>query len=124
LRHTWAYVPDAAVVVSKLLQRSDELESFNLFHFQGMQLSMREIADAMQDAYRRRVSIKPFSWWPIKLASPFSTLCRGLIEMRYLWNEELFLSDDKLRSFLHNDVPSTDIRTALLQCQFVKDARR
>ena len=117
LRRTWAYVPDAARVVIRLLQRVDELEAFNLFHFQGMRLSIRDIAEAMEDVYGKRVRIKPFPWWAIRLASPFSTLCSGLIEMRYLWNEELLLSDAKLRTFLHRDVPSTDIRTALTEYQ-------
>ncbi len=124
LRRTWAYVPDAAEVVARLLQRADELEGFNQFHFSGYRLSMRELADALEAAYGKKVHIKSFSWWVIRLVSPFSTLFRGLIEMRYLWNEELFLSDTKLRTFLHNDVPSTDIHTALLQCQFLEGTGR
>lgn len=123
-RRTWAYVPDAAEVVVRLLERADALNAFNLFHFKGMQLSARDMADSLADAYGKQVRIKSFPWWLIRLLTPFSTLFHGLYEMRYLWDEELFLSDTRLRTFLHNDVPSTDLRTALLQCQLVNEAGR
>ena len=119
-RHSWAYVPDAAEVVARLLQRADELEKFNIFHFAGYRLSIRELASALEAAYGKKVTIKSFPWWAIRLASPFSTLFHGLFEMRYLWDEELFLSDAKLRTFLHHDLPSTEIQTALLQCRMVR----
>ena len=115
MHRSWAYVPDAAEVVVKLLQRSDELEGFNLFHLKGLQLSISDIARAMEDVSKQAVIIKSFPWWAIRIAAPFSTLFKGLLEMRYLWDEELFLSDEKLQTFLHGDVPATDIKTALRQ---------
>lgn len=115
LRRTWAYVPDAAEVAVRLLQRADELDGFNTFHFRGIHLSMQQMAKALGDACGKQVSIKDFPWWLVRLASPFSTLFGGLNEMRYLWDEELSLSDEKLSSFLGN-VPITDVRTVLREC--------
>jgi len=38
---------------------------------------------------------------------------QGILQMRYLWQEELSLSDDKLHNLLGADLPATDIHTIL-----------
>jgi hypothetical protein len=44
--------------------------------------------------------------------SPFVTLFRELLEMRYLWQKPIGLDDARLRAFL-GDVPATPLDTAV-----------
>ena len=46
-------------------------------------------------------------------AKTFSPLFAGLLSMRYLWQEELTMSDAKLRDLLAEKMPNTPIETAL-----------
>ncbi len=113
LKHGWCYVPDAAEVIAQLLNRQDALPNFSLFHMPGLQLSMQEIATALTRVSGKAVKIQTFPWRLIRLASPFSTACRGILQMRYLWQEELVLSGDKLRGLLGHNLPETEIHTIL-----------
>jgi len=79
----------------------------------GLHLSMQEMATALASVSGEAVKVKSFPWWLIRLASPFSIVCRGILEMRYLWQGELSLSGDKLHNLLGADLPTTDIHTVL-----------
>jgi len=119
LTHSWAYVPDAARVACQLLEKSEQLPDFNVFHFRGYQASINDIAEEIQNTSGKTVRIKKFPWWFIKLAAPFFTLFRGLLEMSYLWKTEVNLSDKKLRQLLGNNYQVTDLRTALIDSQLI-----
>lgn len=120
LLHTWAYVPDAANVVSQLIAKLDELPDFSLFHFKGFRVSMNDIAHVIQSVTGKPVKVKNFPWWFIKLSAPFSTMFRGLLEMRYLWDKKINLSDHKLRALLGESYPSTNLETALVESRIVE----
>jgi len=113
IKHDWCYVPDAAEIIAQLLNGQGMLPNFSLFHMPGLQLNMQEMATALASVSGEVVKVKSFPWWLIRLASPFSTACRGLLQMRYLWQEELSLSGDKLHNLLGADLPATDIHTVL-----------
>ena len=113
IKHGWCYVPDAAEIIAQLLNRQDMLPNFSLFHMPGLQLSMQEMATALASVSGKKVNIKSFPWWLIRLVSPFSTDSRGMLQMRYLWQQELSLSGDKLHRLLGSEIPSTDIHAVL-----------
>ena len=112
--HSWAYLPDLANTFVQLLEKEAELVDFDTFHFQGHFFSNGvEIAEeTAKIAGISSTPIKSMPWMIIKLASPFVTMFRELLEMRYLWNEEVKLDNSKLIEFL-GDEPHTPTKEAL-----------
>jgi hypothetical protein len=54
-------------------------------------------------------------FWPaIYLAAPVVTMCREMLEMRYLWQCEVRLDNHKLLRFLGHE-PHTPLTTAVRQ---------
>lgn len=115
LAHTWAYLPDVGQTVAELVAIKDTLSAFDVFNFKGYRVTFKEMAIAIENATGKKVVIKKFPWWAIQLMSPFSTLFRSLLEMRYLWNHEINMSDEKLRATLGNSVPHMPLGQALNQ---------
>jgi nucleoside-diphosphate-sugar epimerase len=84
--HQWAYLPDVAETIVRLLDRREALEPFAVFHMDG-----HWDADGTQmvAAIQRAVGMPPRGvrrtpWWLMRLASPFVPLFREILEMRYL----------------------------------------
>lgn len=98
LQHSWAYVPDLAQSAADLLDRREQLPAFNVFHFRGYRMDLDGLAEAIRAASGRAVRFAAFPWWLARLAAPFSPLFAGLVEMRYLWRQEVNLDDAKLRA--------------------------
>jgi nucleoside-diphosphate-sugar epimerase len=112
--HSWAYLPDLAEAVLRILERPSPLDNFEVFHFRGHWFERgAEIAATIcrlagLDARR----IKPFPWWLVKLAAPFVEVCREMQEMRYLWEVPLSLDNVKLQARIGEE-PRTPIDAAL-----------
>jgi nucleoside-diphosphate-sugar epimerase len=113
LEHAWAYLPDVAETMARLVQHADRLDNFAVYHFAGHQLD----GNAMLAAVRRvagnpgiRAAKTP--WWLITLAAPFVETLRELRKMRYLWQAPIVLDQTKLHAFL-GEVPHTPLDEAL-----------
>ncbi|HFD31435.1 MAG TPA: NAD-dependent epimerase/dehydratase family protein [Gammaproteobacteria bacterium] len=120
LTHTWAHLPDAANIIYQLILRSSELAAYNVFHYRGIQFSSVDLAKTIEEISGKKVKLKNFPWLIIKLMSPFSTLFSGMYEMRYLWDKPINLVDDKLKSFLGEDLKTTCLKKALLATNVIK----
>jgi nucleoside-diphosphate-sugar epimerase len=112
--HAWAYLPDLALTIARLLDRADHLSSFEVFHFGGHSLERGvELAEAI-----RRVAglpgapIRRFPWFAIYALAPFVETFREMLEMRYLWSRSLLLDNRKLIAFLGEE-PHTPLDEAL-----------
>jgi nucleoside-diphosphate-sugar epimerase len=112
--HCWAYLPDLTETMARLLDRSEDLEAYEVFHFAGHWLEQEgELAAAIRRVTGRPdLPIRPFPIAAIYALSPFVEMFRELIEMRYLWFRPIGLSDAKLRAFL-GPVPHTPFDEAL-----------
>lgn len=113
LVHTYAYLPDVARVAVKLVARVDEYADFNVFHFRGSRANFTDIAKATEEVTGRPVTIGRFPWGLLKILAVFSPMMRSLVEMRYLWQSEVNLSDRKLESYLGEPVSYTPLGQAL-----------
>jgi nucleoside-diphosphate-sugar epimerase len=110
--HAWAYLPDVAQTIARLLDREHALASFERFHFGGYWLD----GHAMLDALRRvtnhpRIAAGHFPWWMTAALSPFMETLREVRKMRYLWQTPIQLDDRKLVAFL-GDKPYTPLDEA------------
>ncbi|HVU02505.1 MAG TPA: NAD-dependent epimerase/dehydratase family protein [Polyangiaceae bacterium] len=117
--HAWAYLPDLAETIARLLDREPELSTFERFHFGGHWFERGvELAERTRDAAGvPAAKIRKFPWFLIVLLSPFVETFREMLEMRYLWSTPVRLGNDKLVSFLREKTgeaePHTEITVAL-----------
>jgi nucleoside-diphosphate-sugar epimerase len=100
--HSWAYLPDLAETMARLVETERPMSAYEVFHFRGHWLERGvEMAESVCRASgigNRR--IKPFPWWAIKLAAPFVNAFHEMLEMRYLWQIPLQLDNSKLRALI------------------------
>ncbi|MGC4089244.1 MAG: SDR family NAD(P)-dependent oxidoreductase [Polyangiaceae bacterium] len=113
--HAFAYLPDLALTIVRLLERGSELGSFEVFHFAGHSFRRGvELAEAIRSAAGLPSSsrIRSFPWFLVYLLAPFIVTFREMLEMRYLWSRSLLLDNAKLVAFLGSE-PHTPIDQAL-----------
>jgi nucleoside-diphosphate-sugar epimerase len=112
--HSWAYLPDLAETMVRLIECERPMDAFEVVHFRGhwfeRGLRLAELVCRVRGMDPTR--IKPFPWWAIKLASPFVGVFREMLEMRYLWHVPLQLNNEKLRALIGAE-PHTPIEIAL-----------
>ena len=112
--HAWAYLPDLAETMVRLLEKEDELGDFEVFNFGGAWFEdNRDFADAIRRAAGRpEAPIHRFPWLLVHALAPFNETAREMREMTYLWRRPIRLLDSKLQSFL-GAVPETPLTVAL-----------
>ena len=112
--HSWAYLPDLAETMLRLIECESPPSAYEVFHFRGHWfehgVEMAESVCRVLGISNER--IKPFPWWVINLASPFVNSFNEMREMRYLWQTSLRLDNTKLRTLLGPE-PHTPIDVAL-----------
>jgi nucleoside-diphosphate-sugar epimerase len=112
--HSWAYLPDLAETMVRLIECERPMDAFEVVHFRGhwfeRGVGLAELVCRVRKTSFER--IKPFPWWLIKLASPFVGVFHEMLEMRYLWQVPLQLDNEKLRALIGAE-PHTPIETAL-----------
>lgn len=107
--HQWAYLPDVAETVLRLLERSD-LPDFARFHMEGhWDPDGRRMVEAIARVLGEpRTAIRPLPWWAFRLASPAVPMLREVLEMKYLWERPVRLRNARLVATL-----GAEPRTAL-----------
>ncbi|MBB4243784.1 nucleoside-diphosphate-sugar epimerase [Rhizobium tropici] len=111
--HQWAYLPDVAETMIRLIEKGDGLPAFAVYHMRGhWDGDGRQMIEAVQRVVGRNVKVKSFPWWIVPLASPFVTFMRELREMSYLWDVPLEMRNDRLVAAL-GDEPHTPIDQAV-----------
>jgi nucleoside-diphosphate-sugar epimerase len=112
--HQWAYLPDVAETMARLLEKSELLEDFAVFHMEGHwdPDGGRMVAAIRQAVGDPSVTLRRFPWTVLRLLSPFVPLFRGLVEMRYLWTTPLHMDNARLKAFLGEE-PHTPLNLAV-----------
>ena len=96
--HAWAYVPDLAQAMVRLVERGGSVSAFETYHFAGHWDAdgTRMIAAIRRATGDDRLPVRQFPWWLVTLGSPFVTLFREMREMRYLWSHAARLDNSRL----------------------------
>ncbi|MFZ4531232.1 MAG: NAD-dependent epimerase/dehydratase family protein [Alsobacter sp.] len=112
--HAWAFMPDLAETMLRLVDREAELPTFADFHFGGRWVAPGlDMAHAVRDAISRPdLPVRIMPWWPLVLAAPFATFPREALEMRYLWSRSVRLDNRKLVALLGEE-PHTPLADAV-----------
>ena len=110
--HQWAYIPDVAETMIRLLEQ-DRLPTFATYHMAGhWDEDGRQMIESIRNAVGLDLKARAFPWWLLPVAAPFSELFRELREMRYLWQEAIRLDNRKLVSQLGQE-PHTPLQQAV-----------
>lgn len=111
--HAWAYLPDLAEAIARLIDMERSLPTWEVVHFGGHWLERGvEIAEALRRVLGGGYIIRPFSWLPLRLLSPVSPFLREVLEMRHLWREPLRLANSKLVGLIGEE-PHTPLDDAV-----------
>ncbi len=107
--HQWAYLPDLGTAFAELIDRDGDLPDFARFHFGGHWLEHGgEMAEAIKRvAGRADLPVRRLPWWLLRMIAPFNETLREMMEMRYLWQRPLRLSNEKLTAFLGREPHTT-----------------
>lgn len=111
--HQWAYLPDVAETMARLLERAD-LPAFASFHMEGHwdhdgRQMVQAIARVLGDPV---VPIRPLPWWLLRLAALVATTPREVMEMRYLWRQPIRITNTRLVATLGSE-PRTPLMEAV-----------
>jgi nucleoside-diphosphate-sugar epimerase len=112
--HSWAYLPDLAETIARLLECERPMSAYEVFHFRGHWFE-RGVEMAEQVCRVRGMNaraIKSFPWWLVRLGAPVLSVFHEMIEMRYLWQIPLELDNTKLRAHLGCE-PHTPLEIAV-----------
>ena len=95
--HQWAYLPDVAETMLRLVE-TVPAAGFQTFH---MADHWDATGTGMAEAIRRVLGrpdlpVRRFPWRLVRLAAPVVPLFRELVEMRYLWQQPLQMTNAKL----------------------------
>jgi nucleoside-diphosphate-sugar epimerase len=95
--HQWAYVPDVAETMVCLVERDDPAP-FDSYHMQGHWDAdgTEMIASIRRTAGRTDIATRRFPWWTLPVMAPFSETLREVLEMRYLWQQPVRMSNRRL----------------------------
>lgn len=114
--HQWAYLPDVAETIVRLIEKGGALGDFERFHMQGHWDAdgTQMIAAIRAAAGNPNIKVAAMPWTLMRLASPVVPLFRELAEMRYLWEVPVHMRNDRLVSFLGSE-PHTPLADAIRQ---------
>lgn len=115
--HQFAYLPDVAQTMLRLLTIRDTLPAFAQFQMGGhWDADGSALARAVQRVVThgggRQPTLKRFPWWLMRCAAPFVETMRELLEMRYLWQTEVRMDNRRLVDVLGAE-PHTPLDTAI-----------
>lgn len=112
--HQWAYLPDVAETMVRLVEMPDVLESFSVFHMEGHwdPDGTQMIAAIRKAAGNPDIRVRRFPWLLIRSLAPVVPLFRELAEMRYLWTTAIHMRNARLTAVLGGE-PHTKLDVAV-----------
>ena len=108
--HAWAYLPDLAETFVRLLDT--DLGPFEVFHFQGHEVTGDGFVGALQIAAGRKLKVGRLPWFVLSVMAPFNETIRELVEMKYLWDRPVLLDNTRLVAKVGAE-PRTSLAVAL-----------
>jgi nucleoside-diphosphate-sugar epimerase len=100
--HQWAYLPDVAETMVRLLEKSETLEPFSMFQMEGhWDADGTQMIGAIRKVVGNpNIKVGKMPWLLMRLLSPFVPLFRELLEMQYLWNVPIRMDNVRLKTAL------------------------
>jgi nucleoside-diphosphate-sugar epimerase len=111
--HSWAYLPDLAETMVRLMDVSDRLDTFERVQFEGYyDASGTGMIDAVRHAVGRDVPAGTFPWWLMRLLVPFGGFPRRVVEIEPYWRHPVRLDNSHLIELIREE-PRTSLDIAV-----------
>lgn len=99
--HSWAYLPDLAETMARLLDAPEKLQQFERVQFEGYYDSTGTgLTDAIARVAGHHVAIGSFPWWAMRLLSPFGGFPREAAEIAQYWRHPVRFDNGRLTEIL------------------------
>jgi nucleoside-diphosphate-sugar epimerase len=111
--HQWAYLPDVAETMTRLVERRENLPTFAVYHMEGVwDADGQTLLGAIGRVVGRQPRVWSFPWWTMPVLKHFVVLFQELNEMRYLWKAPIRMDNDRLVATLGKE-PRTNLDVAV-----------
>jgi nucleoside-diphosphate-sugar epimerase len=111
--HSWAYLPDLAEAVARLVEEPDHLSPFERLQFEGVHdASGTMMIDAIRSAAGRNLRVYRFPWWLMRMLAPFGGFAREVVEIAPYWRHPVRLDNCRLVALLGEE-PRTPLDSAV-----------
>lgn len=111
--HSWAYLPDLAEAIVRLMDASDRLEAFERVQFGGYcDTDGTGMINAVRRSVGRDVPVRKFPWWLMRLAAPLGGFPREVVEIEPYWRHPVRLVNHRLVELLGVE-PRTPLEMAV-----------
>jgi nucleoside-diphosphate-sugar epimerase len=114
--HSWAYLPDLAETIARLLARAEALDPFEQVQFHGHWDAdgTRMTGAIARAAGRADLPVWAFPWRLLSLAAPFSETLREMREIQPFWRFPVRLDNRRLTALI-GDEPHTPLDEAVAE---------
>ena len=111
--HSWAYLPDLAETIVRLMDAEEHLGAFERVQFEGYYDSDGTgMIDAVRHAVGRDLPERRFPWWLMRLLAPLGGFPREVVEIEPYWRYPVRLDNRRLVALLGEE-PRTPLDTAV-----------
>jgi nucleoside-diphosphate-sugar epimerase len=110
--HEWAYLPDLAEALRRLVDARAALPPFAQFGFPGHAVTGREMVGAISRACGRGFGVTSMPWTMLRLLGAVVPIFRELSEMSYLWSTPHAIDGTRLTAVI-GDIPFTPLDRAV-----------
>ncbi|MBU1378532.1 MAG: NAD(P)H-binding protein [Alphaproteobacteria bacterium] len=111
--HSWAYLPDLAQAIGRLMDAAERLDPVERVQFEGyVDVTGAGMVDALRAAIGRPVPVYGFPWWAMRLLSPLGGMPREMAEIAPYWRHPLRLDNRRLVTLIGTE-PRTPLTAAV-----------
>jgi nucleoside-diphosphate-sugar epimerase len=110
--HEWAYLPDLAEALRRLVEARAALPPFAEFGFPGHAVTGREMVGAISRACGRGFKVSGMPWTMLRLLGAVVPIFRELSEVAYLWSTPHAIDGTRLAAVI-GDIPFTPLDRAV-----------
>ena len=111
--HSWAFLPDVAKTVARLLEAEETLSAFERLNFEGYyDHNGRIMIEALERVTGRKLPVFQFPWWVIHLMSYFVQWAKEASEIAPYWQNPVRLDNSRLLELIAEE-PRTDLDEAI-----------
>ena len=99
--HSWAYLPDLADTIARLMEMPERLGSFERLQFEGFwDADGAALPAAIKRVVGRDLPERNFPWWLMRALSPFGGFPREVVEIEPYWRNAVRLDNRRLVALL------------------------